>query len=256
MRVSLNWLSDYIDLAPSRPEETAQVLESLGHEVEETERLSPDFGRVVTARVVEVEAHPRADRIRVCRVTAGDEPQTVVCGAWNFEAGATVAWALPGATLSGGTEIGRRSIRGVESNGMICSERELGLGDDAEGILVFDAGVALGEDLAGFGSLTDTVLDLSITPNRPDVMSYVGVARELAAYHRIDYRLPEPVFPQVDGRSRIGITIEDPTGCYRFVSREVRGCRVSPSPFWMRTRLRASGQRPIPNVADITNYVL
>ncbi|MYG93280.1 MAG: phenylalanine--tRNA ligase subunit beta [Acidimicrobiia bacterium] len=256
MKVSLNWLSDYIDLAPSRPEETAQVLESLGHEVEETERLSPDFGRVVTARVVEVEAHPRADRIRVCRVTAGDEPQTVVCGAWNFEAGATVAWALPGATLSGGTEIGRRSILGVESNGMICSERELGLGDDAEGILVFDAGVALGEDLAGFGSLTDTVLDLSITPNRPDVMSYVGVARELAAYHRIDYRLPEPVFPQVDGRSRIGITIEDPTGCYRFVSREVRGCRVSPSPFWMRTRLRASGQRPISNVVDITNYVL
>ncbi|MDE0188732.1 MAG: phenylalanine--tRNA ligase subunit beta [bacterium] len=256
MRVSLNWLADYIDLGPSPPEEIAQVLESLGHEVEETERLAPDFGRVVTARVLEIEAHPRADRIRVCRVTTGDQPQTVVCGAWNFEAGATVAWALPGARLSGGTEIGRRSIRGVESNGMICSETELGLGEDSEGILVLDSGVPLGEDLAGFGSLTDTVLDLSITPNRPDVMSYVGVARELAAYYRVDYRLPEPVFAQVEARSRIGITIDDPTGCYRFVAREVGGCRVSPSPFWMRTRLRASGQRPISNVVDITNYVL
>lgn len=256
MRVSLNWLADYVDLGPSDPEETAQVLESLGHEVEETERLAPGFGRVVTARVLEVEAHPRADRIRVCRVTTGGEPQTVVCGAWNFEAGATVAWALPGATLSGGVEIGRRSIRGVESNGMICSETELGLGDDAEGILVFDSEVPTGEDLAGFDALTDTVLELSITPNRPDVMSYVGVARELAAYHRVDYRIPDPVFPQVDARPRIGITVEDPTGCYRFVSREVRGCRVSPSPFWMRTRLRASGQRPISNVVDITNYVL
>ena len=256
MRVSLNWLADYVDLGPTDPEEIAQVLESLGHEVEETERLAPDFGRVVTARVLEVEAHPRADRIRVCRVTTGGEPQTVVCGAWNFEAGATVAWALPGATLSGGVEIGRRSIRGVESNGMICSERELGLGDDAEGILVFDSEVPPGEDLAGFDALTDTVLELSITPNRPDVMSYVGVARELAAYHRVDYRIPDPVFPQVDARPRIRITVDDPTGCYRFVSREVRGCRVSPSPFWMRTRLRASGQRPISNVVDITNYVL
>ena len=256
MRVSLNWLADYIDLGPSQPEEIAEVLESLGHEVEEIERLAPDFRRVVTARVLEVEAHPRADRIRVCRVTTGGEPQTVVCGAWNFEAGATVAWALPGARLSGGVEIGRRSIRGVESNGMICSETELGLGEDEEGILVLDPGVPPGEDLAGFGSLTDTVLDLSITPNRPDVMSYVGVARELAAYYRFDYRFPEPSFSQVDAHPRIGITIDDPTGCYRFVSREVRGCRVSPSPFWMRTRLRASGQRPISNVVDITNYVL
>ena len=256
MRVSFNWLADYIDLPSSEPEAIAQVLESLGHEVEETERLAPDFGRVITARVVEVEPHPRADRIRVCRVTTGGEPMTVVCGAWNFEAGATVAWALPGSKLSGGAEIGRRSIRGVESNGMICSEKELGLGEDAEGILVFDSEVSLGEDLAGFDSLTDTVLDLSITPNRPDVMSYVGVARELAAYYQVDYRLPEPDFPQVDARPRIGITVEDPTGCYRFVSREVWGCRVSPSPFWMRIRLRASGQRPIANVVDITNYVL
>ena len=256
MRVSFNWLADYIDLPSSEPEAIAPVLESLGHEVEETERLAPDFGRVITARVIEVEPHPRADRIRVCRITTGGEPMTVVCGAWNFEAGATVAWALPGSKLSGGIEIGRRSIRGVESNGMICSEKELGLGEDAEGILVFDSEVPLGEDLAGFDSLTDTVLDLSITPNRPDVMSYVGVARELAAYYQVDYRLPEPDFPQVDARPRIGVTVEDPTGCYRFVSREVQGCRVSPSPFWMRTRLRASGQRPISNVVDITNYVL
>ena len=256
MRVSFNWLADYIDLRSREPGEVAEVLESLGHEVEEIELLPPRFEGVVTARVLEVEPHPRADRIRVCRVTTGDKPMTVVCGAWNFEAGATVALALPGSTLSGGMEIGRRSIRGVVSNGMICSERELGLGEEAEGILVFDSGVSVGNDLAGLPSLTDTVLDLSITPNRPDVMSYVGVARELAAYYRVGYRLPEPDFPRTEAVPRIGIEIEDPSGCYRFTAREVHGCTVSPSPFWMRTRLRASGQRPISNVVDITNYVL
>ena len=256
MKVSLNWLADYIDLRSWEPGAIAEVLESLGHEVEEIQGLAPQFDGVMTARVLEVEPHPRADRIRVCRVTTGDQPVTVVCGAWNFEAGATVALALPGSTLSGGMEIGRRSIRGVVSNGMICSERELGLGEDAEGILTFDSEIAVGSDLAGLGLLTDTVLDLSITPNRPDVMSYVGVARELAAYYRVPFRRPEPDFPQIEAVPRIGIDIEDPSGCYRFTAREVRECKVSPSPFWMKTRLRASGQRPISNVVDITNYVL
>ena len=256
MRVSLNWLADYIDLPSWDPAALAEVLESLGYEVEEIDRYVPQFRRVVTAQVLEVAPHPRADRIRVCSVTAGGEPTTVVCGAWNFEAGATVAWALPGSTLSGGMEIGRRTIRGVLSNGMICSERELGLGDEAEGILVLDSEVTPGEDLAGVASLTDTVLDLSINPNRPDVMSYVGVARELSAYHQVEYRLPDLDFVKVDATPRIDVSIEDPSGCYRFVGREVWGCEVSPSPFWMRTRLRVSGQRPISNVVDITNFVL
>lgn len=256
MKVSLNWLADYVDLGSWEPGGIAEVLESLGHEVEETQFLAPRFDGVVTARVLEVEPHPRADRIRVCRVTTGDQPMTVVCGAWNFEAGATVALAVPGATLGGGVEIGRRTIRGVASNGMICSERELGLGEEAEAILTFDSEIAVGDDLAGLGLLTDTVLDLSITPNRPDVMSYVGVARELAAYYRAPFHRPEPDFPQIEADPRIEIDIDDPSGCYRFTAREVRGCEVSPSPFWMRTRLRASGQRPISNVVDITNYVL
>ncbi len=256
MKVSLNWLADYITLGSADPESVAEALESLGHEVEDIEHLAPRFRQVVTARVLEVESHPRADRIRVCQVTTGGPSMTVVCGAWNFEAGDTVALALPGATLPGGVEIGRRSIRGVVSNGMICSEKELGLGEDAEGILVLDANHPIGEDLAAFGPLSDTVLDLSITPNRPDVMSYVGVARELAAYYQIPYRLPDINFPQVHAPPRIGVTIDDPSGCFRFVSQEARGCVVSPSPFWMRTRLRACGQRPISNVVDITNYVL
>ncbi len=256
MRVSLNWLADYIDLGSAEPGSVAEALESLGHEVEEIEHLAPRFRRVVTARVMEVAPHPRADRIRVCQVSVGGPSMTVVCGAWNFESGDTVALALPGSTLHGGIEIGRRSIREVESNGMICSEKELGLGEDAEGILVLDTDAPIGDDLASFDPLTDTVLDLSITPNRPDVMSYVGVARELAAYYRVHYRLPQTEFPGVGGVPRIPITIEDPSGCYRFVSQEVRDCRVSRSPFWMRTRLRASGQRPISNVVDITNYVL
>ena len=256
MRVSLNWLADYIDLPSWDSVALAEVLESLGYEVEQIDRTAPRFRGVVTAQVLEVEPHPRADRIRVCRVTAGGTPTTVVCGAWNFEAGATVAWALPGSTLSGGMEIERRTIRGVLSNGMICSERELGLGDEAEGIMVLDSEVPVGEDLGGFPCLTDTVLDLSINPNRPDVMSYVGVSRELSAYYRVDYRFPHLDFPSVDATPRIEITIEDPSGCYRFVSREVWGCELSPAPLWMRTRLRASGQRPISNVVDVTNYVL
>jgi phenylalanyl-tRNA synthetase beta chain len=256
MKISFNWLADYVDPPTWQPDQVAEVLESLGHEVEEVEHLAPQFQRVITARVLEVDRHPRADRIRVCRVTTGGEAMTVVCGAWNFEAGATVALALPGSTISGGMEIGRRSIRGVVSNGMICSERELGLGEDAAGILVFDSDTPVGEDLASFDGLTDTVLDLSITPNRPDVMSYLGVARELAAYYRVGYRVPQPAFPLLDAVPRIGISVEDSSGCYRFTSREVWGCQVGASPFWMRTKLRASGQRPISNVVDITNYVL
>lgn len=255
MKVSLNWLADYVDLE-AEPPAVAEALESLGHEVEQVDHLSPRFQQVITAQVLEISPHPRADRIRVCKVTTGDAPVTVVCGAWNFEAGDTVAWAVPGSVLDGGMEIGRRTIRGVVSGGMICSEQELGLGEDSAGILVLDPDTPVGEDLAGWPALTDTVLDLSITPNRPDVMSYVGVARELSAYYRTPFRVPDTDFPVIPGSPRIDIAIADPTGCYRFVSQEMRGCRVAQSPFWMRHRLRASGQRPISNVVDITNYVL
>ncbi len=255
MKVSLRWLADYIDLPTDDLARIRAAFESLGHEVEGVEHLGPEWSGVVVARVEDVAPHPDADKVRVCRVEAGEGPVTVVCGAWNFSAGATVAFARPGAVLPGGLEIGQRTIRGVESNGMICSERELGIGDDHAGILVLDAG-SPGDELGPLVGLPDVVFDLTITPNRPDAMSMVGIARELGAFFAVPFRVPEPVLAPVPGAPAVGVDIADPSGCHRFVLREVDGIAVGPSPLWMRRRLRTAGVRPISNVVDVTNYVM
>ena len=256
MKVSLRWLAEFIDLPTDDPDVLADVFASLGHEVEGVERLAVDFRGVRTAEVLDVVRHPNADRLRLCTVTTGGDPVEVVCGAWNFDAGAIVAFAAPGAVLAEGFEIGSRTIRGVTSHGMICSERELGLGDDHEGILVLDPGTEIGVDFAGLVERPDTVFDLSITPNRPDCMSMLGIARELAAYYEIPHRVPPTDVAEVDTATKVTITIEDPTGCYRFVGREVTDVTVGPSPLWMRLRLQAAGVRPISNVVDVSNYVM
>jgi phenylalanyl-tRNA synthetase beta chain len=256
MRVPLSWLSDYVDLPPLKPRELAAVLEMLGHEVEEIEPLEVGWTGVVTARVETVDPHPNADKVRVCTVTTGGGRITVICGAWNFEAGARVAFAAPGAVLPGGLAIGVRSIRGVESNGMICSESELGLGDDAAGILVLDADAPIGQPLESILALPDVVFDLSITSNRPDAMSLVGIARDLAAWYKTIAVPPAPTVATVAGGTRIEVTIEDPVGNPRFVARRVDGVTVEESPLWMRMRLRAAGVRPISNLVDVTNYVM
>lgn len=256
MKVSLRWLADFIDLPTDDPDVLADVFASLGHEVEGVERLDVEFRGVRTAEVVEVVPHPDADRLRVCKVSTGEETVDVVCGAWNFEAGAIVAFAEPGAVLAGNFEIGRRTIRGVTSHGMICSEQELGLGEDHRGILVLDPGTEVGVDFADLVARPDIVFDLSITPNRPDCMSMLGIARELAAYYEIPYRVPPADVDEAETSTKVTITIEDPTGCYRFVGREVADVTVGPSPLWMRLRLQAAGVRPISNVVDVSNYVM
>lgn len=256
MKLSLRWLSELIQLPSDDPREVASVLANLGVGVEDIRHLGVEFSGVVTAKVEEVMPHPDADKVRVCSVTAGDQPLQVVCGAWNFEAGAVVAFANPGAVLSGGFEIGVRDIRGVTSHGMICSERELGLGDDHTGILVLDPDTPIGVDLAELVERPDTVLDLEITPNRPDLMSVLGIARELAAYYQLPLQPPHPQVAEVPEQTKATVRIDDPTGCLRFVAREVRGVEVRPSPFWMRQRLRAAGVRAISNVVDVTNYVM
>ncbi len=256
MRVSLRWLADYIDLPTDDVGVIGNALASLGHEVEAIDHLTVDWKDVFVAQVERIRPHPSADKIRLCTVNAGREKVEVVCGAWNFEAGAKVAFAPPGAVLAGGFEIGRRTIRGVESAGMICSEKELGLGDDHTGILVLDSDAPIGVQLAELVARPDVVFDISITPNRPDVMSMIGVARELSAYFQVPFHLP-PVEPStVPGDTGIRVEIEDPAGCYRFVAREIRGVKVGPSPYWLRQRLRAGGVRPISNVVDTTNYVM
>ncbi|HEX2154908.1 MAG TPA: phenylalanine--tRNA ligase subunit beta [Acidimicrobiia bacterium] len=256
MKVSLNWLLEFVDLPTRETEELRRTLAMLGHEVDGVERIEANWSKVVVAEVEFVAAHPDADRVRLCTVKAGGEAIEVVCGAWNFDAGARVAFAEPGAVLPGGFEIGVRSIRGVESHGMICSERELGLGEDAEGILVLEGDAPIGEPLENFLSLPDVIFDLSITTNRPDAMSILGIARDMAAWYQVPYEPPTPQPATVPGEPGLTVTIEDPVGNPRFVARRVDDVTVVPSPLWMRTRLRNSGIRPISNLVDITNYVM
>ncbi|MDH3248783.1 MAG: phenylalanine--tRNA ligase subunit beta, partial [Acidimicrobiia bacterium] len=258
MKVSLNWLADYITLPTDDVAAIREAFESLGHEVEGIEILEPDWTEVVIAEVVSVEPHPDADKVRLCQVVYDDAriPVDVVCGAWNFDVGAIVPFARPGAVLPGGFEIGRRKIRGVQSNGMICSERELEIGHDAAGILVLDADAPVGADFADYVDLPDVVFDLSITPNRPDAMSMMGIARELSAYFDVPYEMVEPDLPTVPGTPSTSVEIADPTGCLRFTGREIRDVEIGPSPFWMRHRLRVAGVRAISNAVDVTNYVM
>ncbi|HUG75351.1 MAG TPA: phenylalanine--tRNA ligase subunit beta, partial [Acidimicrobiia bacterium] len=198
-----------------------------------------------------------ADRIRVVTIDAGDGEVTLVCGAWNFDVGATVPYSPPGATLAGGFEVGEKEIRGVPSPGMICSERELGIGDDADGILVIDETEApIGADLASIVPLPDVVFDVAVTSNRPDLMSTYGVARDLAAHFGVAVITPEMPEVPSEGEASVDVRVDDADGCPRFTAREITGVRVGPAPLWMRLRLRSLGVRPISNVVDITNYVM
>ncbi|MGH8925738.1 MAG: phenylalanine--tRNA ligase subunit beta [Acidimicrobiia bacterium] len=256
MRVSLRWLAEFIDLPEPDSQEVRRALNSLGLKVESFIELKADWRGVYVAQVEAIRSHPDADKVRLCRVNTGDDPIEVVCGAWNFDEGARVAFAAPGAVLAGGFEIGERTIRGVESRGMICSERELGLGTDQEGILVLDPDTEIGKPFEDVIELPDHVLDLEITSNRPDQMSMVGVARELAAFYQVPYRIPATDVAGNDASLTTTVRIEDPDGCYRFVAREVFGVKVGPSPLKIRQRLKAGGIRPISNIVDVTNYVM
>lgn len=256
MKVSLRWLREFVDVPTDDPEDLAAMFSSLGHEVEGYEILEPQFSGVVVGRVESVVPHPNADRLRLCRVTVGGEPQDIVCGAWNFEAGAIVPVSVPGAVLAGGLEVAVRELRGIVSHGMICSAAELGLGEDHTGILVLDPDIEVGTDFADLIPLPDIVFDLSITPNRPDAMSVFGIARDVAAYYRLPLRQPEVQLSEQDPPSKVWVTLDDPIGCPRYVGREVRDVVVGPAPLWMQVRLKAAGIRPINNIVDITNYVL
>jgi len=259
MKFTLDWLAEFIDLPTSDPQEIAEVFESLGHEVESWERISHRFTGVVIGKVLEVGAHPNADKVRVTKVDVGDEILDIICGAWNFGAGAVVPVAKPGAVLQGDFEISQRKIRGITSNGMICSESELEVGLDAEGIMVLDdhypaAHEHLGEDFAGLLPEDDVLFDVSITPNRPDCLSVYGLARELAAYY--DIPLVEPDLRLADGAATTSVTILDDVACPRFVGREVTGISIGVSPHRIRSRLTAAGVRPINNVVDASNYAM
>ncbi len=257
MRVSLNWLKEFIDIPTTDVAELTHAFDMLGHAVEEVEHFDVEWTDVVIGKVLRIEAHPNADNIRVTRVDIGDgEDHQIICGAWNFEEGAVVPVSVPGAVLPGGFEIGSRAIRGVESHGMICSERELGLGELHEGIMVLDGAAPIGEPFESILDLPDVVFDLEVTSNRPDVMGMVGVARELAAWFDVPLRQPEIALATVPGTPALKVSISAPDGCNRFVAREIRDVNIGPSPLWLTERLRKAGIRAISNIVDVSNYVM
>lgn len=255
MKVSLSWLADYITLPTLDPAALSDVFANLGHEVEGVEIFEPQFQDVLIGKVLSVAPHPNADKVRLCSVDTGDGPTDIICGAWNFEAGATVPVAVPGAVLGEDFLITQRDIRGVTSNGMICSAKELGLGEDAEGILVLADDLEVGSPFVDHIELPDVVFDLAITPNRPDAMSMVGLARELAAHFQIDFRIPVPDVSNTKGGIDLRVDIEDDR-CRRFVAREVRDVQVRSAPLWMAQRLVKAGVRSISNIVDVSNYVM
>ncbi len=257
MRVSLQWLSDYVDLVVDA-EELADRLTNAGTSVESVERVTGGWDGCVVGRVLEVFPHPRADRLSVCRVDVGGEVKEIVCGAPNVRAGMLSPVALPGARIADGKLVGEAEIRGVRSWGMLLSEKELGISDDAEGVMVLEEGMEPGTDLHLALGLEDTVLILEITPNRPDCLSMLGIAREVAALTGQALRRPRiQVYEEgPPAEEEVRVEILDEEKCSRYVARLIDEVKVGPSPWWMRKRLRAAGIRPISNVVDVTNYVM
>jgi phenylalanyl-tRNA synthetase beta chain len=258
MLISLDWLNDFVDLSDRQTDEVEHDLTMLGLEAVLKGPLASGEKQVV-GLVISVEKHPDADRLSVCSVDVGDaEPRTIVCGAPNVAAGQKVAVALPGAVLPGDFKIKKAKIRGVKSEGMICAEDELGLGDDHDGIIVLSDDAPVGESLTRYLNIDSERADIDLTPNRGDAMSHLGCARDIAATLDRELLRPDPDVIE-DGESidgMISIEIEDPDGCTRYVARVIRDVTVGPSPEWLTGRLRQVGLRPINNVVDATNYVL
>ena len=258
MRIPLGWLSEWIDL-PASHDELGARLTSAGLEIEEVIEMGPDLSKLVIGHVRSREAHPDADKLSVCEVdVGGDELLTIVCGAPNVAADQKVAVATHGTVLPDGLKIKRSKIRGIKSNGMICSTRELGLGDEHDGILVLDTEAAPGTALSSVIDGGETVLDLEITPNRGDWASMLGIAREVRANFGGELRLPATEVDESGPEASDGaaVAIEDEHGCHRYVARIVRGVTVGPSPEWLSARLEAAGLRSIDNVVDVTNLVM
>jgi len=277
MRVPYGWMADYCDPG-LEPRELAEQMAMTGTEVERVVTLGPPTAEgFVIGRTLEVEKHPDADRLSVCRVDTGDgEARTIVCGAPNVAADQTVVVALPGAVMPGGMKIKKARLRGVESNGMICSERELELGEGHEGILVLDDGPAPGTPAGEILPLAEPVLELEVTPNRTDCFGIYGVAREAHAISGAPLAPAPweggPIGGGIDSApgdieslgggegektaDRVRIEVEDQELCPRFTARGYTDVKVGPSPLWLKARLIAAGMRPISNVVDITNYVM
>src|SRR5580698_4975863 len=263
MKISLNWIRDYAAIDAPVPEITRAVT-FLGFEVEHVASTgAPRLEHVVVGEVLTRNKHPNADKLSVCTVDIGPAGgvRTIVCGAQNYKVGDRVPVALPGAVLPGDFRIKQSKIRGELSDGMLCSGKELGIGDDQSGLLILPGRPPLGAPINDVLPPGDTVLDVEITPNRPDCLSHLGLARELAAWFRKDLNYPQERFRGEDAGSPAtdlfsGVSVEYPEDCPLYTAHVVTGVKVGPSPAWIQERLRSVGLRPINNIVDVGNYVM
>ncbi|MDX2433527.1 MAG: phenylalanine--tRNA ligase subunit beta, partial [Desulfobacterales bacterium] len=257
MKFTLNWLKEYLDLTLP-VEVVADKLTMLGLEVDNVIELYQDLEPVKVVKIIDVRPHPDADRLSLCDVTLGEEPFQVVCGAPNARPGLLTAIALPGVTMPGGLKVRKAAIRGQESSGMLCSEKDLGISEDHSGIMELPDNSSVGQSLPEALSLRDTLIEVDLTPNRPDCTSVIGIAREVAGF--TSQKLNQPVkndLPQLTGDGvPFSVEILDPADCPRYAARLLKNVTIAPSPWWLRKRLLSVGLRPINNVVDITNLVM
>ena len=255
MKILKSWLADWLDVSSIDDNDLSEALESLGFEIENIEHLKPNYKDIVVGKVLEIYQHPNADKVRVTKVDVGSSVYEIVCGAWNFDINAIVPVALPKSYIKDNFLIDKRDIRGVESNGMICSATELDLWDDHTGILLLDEDSKIGSNFSDTYASTDIIWEIGVTPNRGDCMSHLGVARELSNY--FDLPLIEPTFKdQSSIKNLLTANSGDTELCssYNFV--EIENIQIQQSSLLLRTRLSAIGVRVINNVVDYTNYVL
>ncbi|WOO42076.1 phenylalanine--tRNA ligase subunit beta [Rubellicoccus peritrichatus] len=258
MKISLNWLKDYISLTATA-EEVAEALPMLGLEVEATEQFGmPPMENLVVGEVLSREQHPNADRLGVCQVktSADEEPRQIVCGATNYKVGDRIPVALPGCRLPGDFKIKKSKLRGVESHGMMCSAKELGLGNDHEGLLILSDRPEIGTPMNEVFPDNDTVFEIELTANRGDCLGQIGVARDLAAYFDLEVALPQVAAHVAEGEGLISGVDVSTDNCPYYTVWSIRGVKITESPGWLKRRLEAVGLRPINNVVDVTNYVL
>ncbi len=260
MKVPVSWLREYVDF-DLPVEELARRLVFTSCEVDRVVRQGAPGGDnleyFVVGKVLEADKHPNADKLQLTKIDVGSgEPRSIVCGAWNFGAGATVAVVLPGGTMPGEFKIEKRKLRGEVSEGMILSERELEIGQDHGGIMVLPDDLVAGTPLADVLPLGDDILEIETLYNRPDLTSIYGIAREVSALLQTDLRAMPGTEPARDGDERVEIAIDDLERCPRYVGRLFRDLQLGESPAWMKARLMGAGMRPISNVVDVTNYVM
>lgn len=257
MRISLNWINEFVDVSGIDVKELAHKLTMTGLEVEAVE-VKNRLDNVVVGKVLKCEKHPDADKLSLCVVSTGDEEHQVVCGAPNVRAGQTVVFAKIGAELPNGIKIKKAKIRGTESSGMICAEDEIGISENHDGIMILPDTLEAGSDVNEYLGLPDTMMEIGITPNRADCLGMIGYAREIAAIYGRTLKSKSFELKETEDKAENygGVIIKNKDACPTYMGRVIKDVKIAPSPVWMQNRLRAAGVRPINNVVDITNYVL